>query len=58
MKNWRTTLLGASAAALLAAQTFISEGFTGSKEQIAQLIVAVAMAALGAFSKDFNVSGK
>lgn len=58
MKNWKTSLIGAIAAGLLVAQTFISEGFTGSKEQVGQLIIAVSIAVLSAFSKDFNVTGK
>ena len=58
MKNWKTTLIGAIASGLLVAQTFISEGFTGSKEQVAQLIIAVSIAVLGVVAKDFNVSRK
>lgn len=54
MKNWRTTLIGAIGAGLVAGYgAFSAGGLT-----IDQIIIAGFMAFIGVFSKDFNVSGK
>jgi hypothetical protein len=51
--NWRTTVVGAVSAALLAVEPLLTVG-TVSKER---LILAFAIGALGYFSKDAGVSG-
>lgn len=58
MKNWKTTLIGCLLAATIAAQTIVTDGFTGTKEQIGKLVIAVLIAAFGVLAKDFDISGK
>jgi hypothetical protein len=48
MKNWKTTLLGLSAAGL----NLLANGMKWQ-----QVLVSVALAALGLVAKDYNVSG-
>jgi hypothetical protein len=52
MKNWKTTLLGAAAAGLIALQPLISTGTITPKE----IALAFIAAAFGYFTKDKNVS--
>jgi hypothetical protein len=51
MKNWKTTLCGVALAAIVAVQNYNGQnnwqGYLG----------AVLIAAIGALSKDFNVTG-
>lgn len=54
MKNWKTTLIGAVGASLTIVYGLISQGGVSTE----QIILAGAMAFLGFFSKDYNVSGK
>ncbi len=54
MKNWKTTLIGALGASLTIVYGLISQGRVSTE----QIILAGAMAFLGFFSKDYNVSGK
>jgi hypothetical protein len=52
-KNWRTTLTGAFIAAGYAALTLMQKGSMQPKE----ILIACGIAALGAISKDANVTG-
>lgn len=52
MKSWKTTLVGLLAAVATAGYAALQGGITGEA-----LIMALALAALGFFAKDFNVSG-
>ncbi len=53
MKNWRTTIAGALAAAVIAIQPIVATGNVDWKA----VGVAAAVAALGYFAKDNNVTG-
>jgi hypothetical protein len=53
MKNWKTTLLGAAAAGLLALQPLLETGTISPKE----IILAFIAAAFGYFAKDKDVTG-
>lgn len=53
MKNWRTTLIGAVFGGLIAVQPLLMTGNFDLK----QILTGFAVAALGYFAKDYNVSG-
>ena len=54
MKNWKTTLVGAILAAIVAIQPLFDAGEYDYKK----LVFAAAIAAFGFLSKDYNVSGQ
>ena len=54
MKNWKTTVLGAVAAGIVAIQPIVATGEVDYKA----LVYAFLIAAFGVVAKDFNVSGK
>lgn len=56
MKNWKTTILGAIAAILVAIQPII-EAAQGGEINWVQLGFAAALAAMGYLSKDAGVTG-
>lgn len=51
MKNWKTTILGALAAIIIAIQPLIETGEINWKS----VVIAAAIAALGYFAKDKEV---
>ena len=53
MKSWKTTLIGAAIATIVAVEPLISTG----KINWSQVGVAALIAAFGAISKDNNVTG-
>jgi hypothetical protein len=53
MKNWKTTLTGVLGAILYAIFPLFQGGQVAPKD----LIIAAAVAGIGALSKDFNVTG-
>ena len=53
MNNWKTTLVGALAGALIAIQPLLANG----EVDVKALLMGFSIAFLGAVSKDFNVSG-
>ena len=53
MKNWKTTIVGALAGALIAIQPLLATG----EVDIKALLMGFGITFLGAVSKDFNVSG-
>jgi hypothetical protein len=53
MRNWKTTLLGLLAAVIIALQPLLDQGEVTWKS----LLLAAAIAALGYFAKDKDVSG-
>lgn len=56
MKNWKTTVLGAIAAILVAIQPII-DAASGGEINWTQLAFAAALAVMGYFTKDAGVSG-
>jgi hypothetical protein len=60
MKNWKTTLIGIGMGAAYYVVTSIQTGtaIPQNGAQLKALILAAAIAGLGAVSKDFNVTGK
>ena len=56
-KSWKTTLVGAGLAGLLALQTLMVDGIVLNKAQIVKLGIAFCVAALGVVSKDYDSTG-
>lgn len=54
MKSWKTTLVGLLTGGAISLDAFISQGFTVGWKQA---LVGLAIALIGAFAKDHNVSG-
>jgi hypothetical protein len=54
MKNWKTTLLGLIAGGGISIDAIIHQGLTGGWKQA---LLGVAVALIGAFAKDNNVTG-
>jgi hypothetical protein len=55
-KSWKTTLAGGIPGVLLFAQSWLANGHTLNWHDPA-LLVGLALAAMGGFSKDYNVTG-
>lgn len=53
MKNWKTTIVGAIAGALIAIQPLLENG----EIDLTALAAGFAVAFFGAVSKDFNING-
>lgn len=53
MKNWKTTLIGAAMASALIVLGLIQTGTVSLKDAL----IAGAIALIGSFAKDFNVTG-
>jgi uncharacterized membrane protein YfcA len=53
VKNWKTTLVGAVAGALIVVLNLIQTGTVDVKT----LAIAFGLALIGALAKDFNVTG-
>jgi hypothetical protein len=60
MRNWKTTLIGVGSGALYYALTSFQNGtpIPQNGAQWRALVIAAALAGLGAVGKDFNVTGK
>lgn len=53
MKNWKTTIIGAVIGGLVAIQPILESGSVNLRE----VLIGFLLAAFGAVSKDFNVTG-
>lgn len=53
MKNWKTTIVGAVIGGLVAIQPILESG----QINVQELLIGFLIAAFGAVSKDFNVTG-
>ncbi len=53
-KNWKTTLIGAITGGTISLDAIVEQGFEKGWKQA---LIGVAIALLGAFAKDHNVTG-